>query len=205
MKTLYIDCAMGAAGDMLTAALWELLPNREEYLEKLNALGIPGIQFTAEATTKCGILGTHMHVSVHGGEEHELIHEHLHEHAHEHSHESLHEHSHGHDHKHLHEHTHEEFHEHDHKHTHEHTHGHSHEHDHSHTHRHIGLCEIQHIVSHLSIDASVKEDILSVYQMIAEAESHAHGVPVSQIHFHEVGNMDAIADVTAVCLLMHEI
>jgi uncharacterized protein (TIGR00299 family) protein len=51
----------------------------------------------------------------------------------------------------------------------------------------------------------VKLDIMSVYEEIAQAESHVHGVPVEQIHFHEVGTMDAIADITAVCLLMHEL
>lgn len=43
---------------------------------------------------------------------------------------------------------------------------------------------------------------MQVYTLIAEAESHAHGIPVSEIHFHEVGTMDAIADITAVCMLM---
>ena len=46
---------------------------------------------------------------------------------------------------------------------------------------------------------------MAVYELIAEAESHAHGVPISEIHFHEVGTMDAIVDITAVCLLMNEI
>lgn len=46
---------------------------------------------------------------------------------------------------------------------------------------------------------------MAVYELIAEAESHSHGVPVSAIHFHEVGTMDAITDITAVCLLMNEI
>ena len=44
--------------------------------------------------------------------------------------------------------------------------------------------------------------MLAVYNLIAEAESHAHNAPVTEIHFHEVGTMDAVADVTAVCLLM---
>ena len=47
--------------------------------------------------------------------------------------------------------------------------------------------------------------MLAVYGLIAEAESHAHGRPVDQIHFHEVGTMDAVADVTAVCLLIEEL
>ena len=69
MKTLYLDCAMGAAGDMLTAALLELLPDPDEFVRKLNGLGIPGITFTAEPSVKCGIAGTRMRVRIHGSEE----------------------------------------------------------------------------------------------------------------------------------------
>ena len=41
MKTLYLDCAMGAAGDMLAAALLELLDDRDAFVAELNALGLP--------------------------------------------------------------------------------------------------------------------------------------------------------------------
>ena len=71
MKTLYIDCGMGAAGDMLTAALLELLPDREEFLRKLNSLGIPGVTVVTERSSKCGINGTHIRVAVHREEESE--------------------------------------------------------------------------------------------------------------------------------------
>lgn len=71
MKTLYLDCSMGAAGDMLTAALLELLPEREKALGELNGLGIPGVSFVSEPVSKCGIGGTHMSVRVHGAEESE--------------------------------------------------------------------------------------------------------------------------------------
>ena len=65
---------------------------------------------------------------------------------------------------------------------------------------------IRHIITeHAAIPAKVREDILNVYSLIADAESHVHGVPVTDIHFHEVGTMDAIADIAAVCLLMNEI
>ena len=151
MKTLYLDCGMGAAGDMLTAALLELLPDSDAFVEKLNALSVPGVRFEKERSVKCGITGTHMSVTVYGAEEGEEVH------------------------------------------------------GTEHSHHHSGMREIEHIVSHLAVPENVKKDVLAVYGLIAEAESHVHGTPVSQIHFHEVGAMDAIADVTAVCLLMHEI
>lgn len=172
MRTLYLDCGMGAAGDMLAAALLELLPDQDALLAELNALGIPGVQFRKEPAVKCGITGTHLTVTVDGLEE-----------------ESLDHHPHGHDHNHHHEHEHE--------------HDHEHDHGHGHTHHHSGMHDIEHIVrGHLSLPEHVKNDVMAVYNLIAEAESHAHGVPVSDIHFHEVGTMDAVADITAVCLLM---
>nr|MCR5538717.1 LarC family nickel insertion protein [Lachnospiraceae bacterium] len=79
MRVLYLDCGMGAAGDMLTAALLELLPDPAGFTEKLNALGVPGVEYRPEPSVKCGITGTHMSVLVHGAEEGE-------EHAHGHDH-----------------------------------------------------------------------------------------------------------------------
>ena len=158
MRTLYIDCGMGAAGDMLTAALLELLPDRNAFLRKLNALGIPGVTVTAESSVKCGIGGTHICVTVDGEEENEHMHDHHHHHDH-----------------------------------------------HGHHHHHGSMGEIRSIVNRLPIPVMVKLDIMAVYEEIAQAESRVHGVPMDQIHFHEVGTMDALADITAVCMLMHEL
>ena len=66
MKTLYIECAMGAAGDMLAAALLELLPDRAAFLAKMNGLGIPGVTVSGEKSVKCGVAGTHFSVKVAG-------------------------------------------------------------------------------------------------------------------------------------------
>ena len=110
MKTLYLECGMGAAGDMLTAALLELMPDPDAVVAELNGLGIPGVEFSKEAMSKCGIGGTHMTVKVHGEEESEEMFHHHHE-----------DHDHGceaHDHHHDHEHSHEE---HDHHHDHDHS------------------------------------------------------------------------------------
>lgn len=181
MKTLYLDCSMGAAGDMLTAALLELLPEKEKAVEALNDLGIPSVEFVCEAASKCGIGGTHVSVRVHGEEESEEMHDGGHDHHHEESHD--------------HDHHHEENHDHDHH----HEDGHEHEHHH---HHHSGMHEIGHIVGGLPVSERIRKDILAVFGLIAEAESHVHGVPVSEIHFHEVGTMDAVADIAAVCILM---
>ena len=177
MRTLYLDCGMGAAGDMLTAALLELLTveQRAEFISKVNSLGIPGVRFEAKPSVKCGITGTHVSVFVDGEEEGEEMFLHHHHHDHEH----------------------------DHEHEHEHVHTHDLEDGHSHIHSHSGLADIEHIVrGHLDLPESVRDDVMAVYSLIAEAESHVHGQSVEQIHFHEVGTMDAVADVTAVCLLM---
>lgn len=84
----------------------------------------------------------------------------------------------------------------------EHMHSHGH---HSHEHHHTGMHEIEHIISGLELSDKIKKDILAVYGIIAEAESRAHGRPVDLIHFHEVGTMDAVADIAGVCMLMDEI
>lgn len=192
MRTLYIDCGMGAAGDMLTAAMLELIQDKEEFLKELNGMGLPGVVFKAEPSVKCGITGTHVTVTVDGAEE------------------ESHDHHHGDEHSHSDEHTHSDEHSHSDEHTHgdEHTHSdeHTHNHEHSHHHHHSSLHDIEHIVrGHLKLSMKVQDDVMAVYGLIAEAESYVHGVPVTEIHFHEVGAMDAIADITAVCMLMERL
>lgn len=193
MKTLYLDCSMGAAGDMLTAALLELIPDAEQFIEELNALGIPDVRIEKETSVKCGITGTHVCVKINGEEEesHDVHDNHEHDHNHDHHH----------DHNH-HDHDHYDHHDYDHDHY---NHDHNHEHNHSY-HHHSGLQDIEHIVrGHLNLPQKVQDDVMAVYTLIAEAESKAHGRPVTEIHFHEVGTMDAIADIVAVCLLMDRI
>ena len=80
MKLLYLECNMGAAGDMLMASLLELLPDPAAFLDTLNSLGLPGVQVSAEPAVKCGISGTHVAVHIHGHEEDEHLHDHHHHH-----------------------------------------------------------------------------------------------------------------------------
>ena len=218
MRTIYLECGMGAAGDMLTAALLELLPDSRDFLRRLNDIGLPGVAVTAEKMMKCGIAGTHVSVTVHGQREEsedvlgfEEHHEHIH--GHYHAHDDDHRHGHtphdgsGHVHNPMHRNSAAEHDCHSHAHTHadpDHAHDHAH-HDSAGGHHHAGLPEIEHIVSHLKIPEAVQRDVLAVYRLIAEAESAAHDKPVTEVHFHEVGAMDAVADVTAVCMLLHEL
>ncbi len=198
MKTLFLNLGMGAAGDMLTAALYELLNEEEkkEFLEKINSIGIPETTVLAEKSVKCGITGTHITVKIGSEEEEsedvELSH---HDHDHHHEHATHHDHDHDHDNDHHHDH--------DHDHDNEHHHDHDHDHNHEHHHSHNDMPSIEAVVNGLNVPSKVKADVVAVYKLIAEAESHVHGVPVEQIHFHEVGSMDAVCDVTAVCYLLH--
>ena len=194
MKALYFDCSMGAAGDMLTAALWELLDDaqRAEFLNTMNGLGLPGVEVRAEKAAQCGIWGTHMQVTVHGEEEESLDVNCGQGHAdgeHEHSH----EHTHAQEHGHAHSHEHEQEHEHNHAHGGE---GHHH-------HHHTGMAEIEAQIGALALPEAVRQNALAVFRLLAQAESHAHDRPVEQIHFHEVGTIDAVADVVGACLLIH--
>ena len=177
MKTLYFECNMGAAGDMLMASLLELHDNPQEFLHKLNNIGIPGVKVSAQPSVKHGITGTYVKVTINGIEESEDMHSHEHEHSHG---------------EHTHDHSHDEHDEHSHSHG---TQGHS----------HGSYQDITHLIGHLIISDEVKKNAIGVYKLIAEAESHAHGVEVTQIHFHEVGEMDAIADIVGICMLIEEL
>lgn len=166
MRTLYIECNMGAAGDMLTAALLELLPEPDAFIDRMNEIGISGMCMRRSEKLSCGVRGTHVSVTVNGEEE---ISDDVPEHAHD-----------GHAHAHDHDHAHEQ----------------------RHIHSHAGLEEVRGIVAALDLPEKVKTDVMGVYALIAEAEAFAHGCEIEQVHFHEVGMLDAVTDVSAVCLLM---
>lgn len=166
MKVLFLECNMGAAGDMLGAALLGIVDDKKRILEELNSIGLKGIVYKLEDMEKCGIKSNHLRVLIYGKEEGV-------EDAYEHG-----EDCHG-------------------------THG--KEAESMHEHHHHTLYEIEDIIESTSLSKEIKSDVREVYELLAEAESDAHGVAVDQIHFHEVGNMDAIADIVATCYIMHEI
>ena len=150
MNTLFFECGMGAAGDMITAALLSLYDDPHNKVEKLNSFGIPGIRYDLKEKSINGIVGYNLSVSVHGVEESETT---------------------------------IAFHE----------------------HRHNKLTDIESIIGSLNIPQNVKDHSIAIYNKIALAESQVHGKSVGEIHFHEVGNMDAIADVVAASFLINDI
>lgn len=78
--------------------------------------------------------------------------------------------------------------------------------EHLHDHHHHGSMEdVGSVIAGMDLPEEVKRNIAAVYHQIAMAESHVHGVPIHHIHFHELGTMDAVADITAVCLLIYEL
>ena len=171
MKTLYLECTMGAAGDMLMAALFELANNKTDFLKQINSLAISGLKVNTESVVKCGIKGTHIRVSINGIEESAAktdILKNSHKHSHEHSYEHIH-------------------------------------HNHSHKHNHTNLEKIENIIARSPISQKVKDNALNIYRLIAKAESAAHGHSVEQIHLHEVGSMDAVADIVGACMLIESI
>lgn len=178
MKTLYIECAMGAAGDMLMASLYELLPDKAAFLNTMNGLGLPGVALEAQEAKTCGIAGTHMAVTVHGEEETEPA---APGHAHGEGQETAH--LHDHDHAHLHDHPHGEA--------------------HGHTHHHATPGHIAALIDTLPLPQEVHAAARGVYDDIARAEAKAHGCPVGDVHYHEVGALDAVTDVTGVCYALY--
>ena len=176
MKTLYLECGMGAAGDMLTAALLDLFKEPEQIIiDKLNRIGIPKVKYVIEDSEKCGIKGMHVRVLVDGIEEapadmdETFAHKEMNDRMHN---------------DHIHN-----------DHVHDHQPGH-------HAHHHSSMHDIENIIQGLDVNDNVKKNAVEVYKLIAEAESNVHGKTVDEIHFHEVGSLDAVADVVAVCYLI---
>ena len=178
MKTLYIECNMGAAGDMLMAALYELLEDKQGFLDTMNRGGLRGGGGAPPPAATCGIAGTHMAVMVHGQEETEGSIPAEASYPHVHSHDA------GHDHEHEH-------------------HDHDHGHDHDHHHHHATPGHIGELLDSLPLPEEVRHRARRVYDAIAQAEAKAHGCPVRDVHFHEVGALDAVADVAGVCYALY--
>lgn len=172
-KTLYLECYAGISGDMTVAALIDLGVDPLSLQACLKTLPLDGFTTRVSRVKKAGIDACDFQVV-------------LDEENHDHDMEWLH----GHDHDHTHEH------ESDHDHGHEHEHEHHQGHHHHHSHR--GLAEIESILQRSALSDRAKSLAVEIFRIIARAESKAHGIPVEEVHFHEVGAVDSIVDIAAV-------
>lgn len=153
MRTIYLDCSMGAAGDMLTASLLGLCPDRDGFISEMNAVFAGKARVYLQEVSDCGICGLHIGVDINGDEE---GHEHNHEHHHHH-------------------------------------------------HHHTDLHELLEFIASVPLSEKVRADAAAVFSLIAEAEAAVHGAMPENIHFHEVGSLDAMADVLCVCRLIEKL
>ena len=187
-KTLYLECYSGISGDMTVAALLDLGADKAVLDRVLKSLPVSGFQIKISRVIKSGIDACDFDVIL--DKKHE---------NHDHDMEYLHGHHHDHHHDHVTAdsgiHTLENTADHTHLHDTESAHGHHH-------HEHRGLQEITHIIEHSAMTDNAKKIALRIFEILAEAESRAHNLPVDQVHFHEVGAVDSIVDIVsvAVCL-----
>ena len=198
-STLYLECSSGISGDMTVAALLDLGADQEVMKKAIASLPVEGFSIEVSRVKKSGLDACDFLVRLDEGHEnhdHDMeylhgegghVHSHLHHHNdaenHEHSHEGIHSHSHFHDPAETH------------------AHGDAAGH-HSHPHIHRGLNDVLEIISQADLSSRARALAVRIFTILAEAEAKAHGVPLEQVHFHEVGAVDSIVDIVAaaVCL-----
>ena len=176
-KTLYLECYSGISGDMTVAALLDLGADREVLKESLKSLPVGGFRTEITRVKKSGLDACDFSV---------ILEQDNHDHDMEYLHGS--------------EKSYTGHHEHSHEVKHEHHHGHTHSHEHPHEHR--GMKEITEIIQKSEMTVRAKKMAMRVFGILAQAESKAHGVPVEEVHFHEVGAVDSIVDIAAIAICM---
>lgn len=182
-RVIYFDCFSGVAGDMLLGALLDAGVPLDALRAALGSLGIDHDIETARVV-RAGVSATYVTVVPKPGKAlgHEPGHSHPpRDHSHEHGHAPHHDHDHGHDHGHGH--------------SHHHAHGHGHAHGED---GHRTVAEIVHLIGHSALSPAGKARASGMIQRLAEAEAAIHGIPVSDVHLHEVGAVDSIIDIVGV-------
>ncbi|GAB3045812.1 nickel pincer cofactor biosynthesis protein LarC [Virgibacillus ainsalahensis] len=176
MKILYFDCFSGISGDMTIGALVDAGADSENMEAELQKLQIQDeYELTWKKVVKNGITSTKFDVILKNEKEHEHHHENGHVHNHEHNH------------------------HHDH-----HNHGHNHGHQHHH-HDHRSYKDIVKLIETSDLTDAVKETSLNIFKKIGEAEGKIHGLPLEDVHFHEVGAVDSIIDIVGTAILIHQL
>lgn len=185
-QTLYLECGSGISGDMTVAALLDLGADSHVLEKALCSLPVEGFEIKIGRIKKAGLDLCDFDVildQAHENHDHDMeyLHGHSHEQTHEHAHEQMHAQEHDQDQ----------------------THEHAHEHDHGHAHR--GLPEILHMIDHAELTDRARDTAVRIFQILAEAEARAHGVPLDQVHFHEVGAVDSIVDIVSVAVCLDDL
>lgn len=175
-KIAYFDCFSGASGDMILGSLVDAGLELDDLRQALSGLAVAGeFSLRAESVMRGALRATLVHVDMTGESAH-------HEHAHPHHPDQSHS---------------------------EHAHAHPHHPDqpqpeHTHPHqpdqpqpasRHRHLPEISALIEASSLSERVRRKSLAIFRRLAEAEGSVHGLPPEQVHFHEVGAVDAIVDI----------
>lgn len=187
MRVGYLECFAGISGDMFMGALVDAGAPLELLEHAARSLGL-NAELRVSKVNRSGIHSTKIDVVVRG-EVYEKVApsgawetshpDHSHDHA-----GSDHAHDHAHDHGHSHEHA-------DHHH-----HGHPDSHEHPHPHGHgRKLAEIRTILQNAHLSGRAAAMALRAFEFLGEAEARVHGIAIDQVHFHEVGAVDAIVDV----------
>lgn len=190
---LYLECYSGISGDMVTAALLDLGADETVLRKALDSLPIHGFEVKISRVKKAGLDACDFNVVLDA--EHEN-----HDHDMNYLYGSPEERHHAHDHEHIHEHGEHGEHEPGCSHVHEEETQEHHHHHHHHEHR--GLRDVLGILEQADLTDHAREIAVRIFTILGEAEAKAHGETLETVHFHEVGAVDSIVDITAaaVCL-----
>ncbi|MCD8008319.1 MAG: nickel pincer cofactor biosynthesis protein LarC [Clostridiales bacterium] len=192
-KTLYLDCSTGISGDMTVAALLDLGADEAVLRAALNSLPLTGYQLRISRVNKSGLAACDFAVLLDAGDNHDHDMEYLYGHGdHQHDHSAEHAHDPAADHGVV-AHAHETHHLHDH--------GERHHHDHDHR----NLPDILNIIRNGDLTPRARELAERIFTILAQAEAKAHGVPVEEVHFHEVGAVDSIVDIVAAAVCFDDL
>jgi hypothetical protein len=177
-KSLYLECNAGISGDMFVAAMLDLGADQNILRQTLDSIPIDGYEIKIGRVLKSGLDACDFSVLL--DQEHE---------NHDHDMQYLH----GQEQSHTQEHIHVQ------------EHHHVHDQNHHHHHEHRGISEIKHIISHTEMTDQAKELASRIFDILADAESKAHGLPKDQVHFHEVGAVDSIVDIIAAAVCFDQL
>jgi uncharacterized protein (TIGR00299 family) protein len=186
-KTLYLQCDSGISGDMVAGALIDLGVDEHGLRAALASLGVGGFDLVVSRKRVGSLDACDFDVVLDeacDGHDHDMEYlygdlddetpAHRRPHARDASHDASHGHAHDHDHVHAHDAA----------------------HDHAHVHR--NLDDVLRVIDAADLSERAAGIARRVFRIVAEAEAEAHGVPVAEVHFHEVGAVDSIVDVVAV-------